>query len=42
MNFTATVEALQSEVRCNNEVPTVPVVGQKDTVVKPLLVEVRG
>uniref|UniRef100_A0A8C8WPI5 Pregnancy zone protein-like n=1 Tax=Panthera leo TaxID=9689 RepID=A0A8C8WPI5_PANLE len=42
VNFTATVEALQSEELCGNEVPTVPVVGQKDTVVKPLLVEVRG
>uniref|UniRef100_A0A667GQ71 Pregnancy zone protein n=1 Tax=Lynx canadensis TaxID=61383 RepID=A0A667GQ71_LYNCA len=42
VNFTATVEALQSEELCGNEVPTVPVVGRKDTVVKPLLVEVRG
>uniref|UniRef100_A0A667GR77 Pregnancy zone protein n=1 Tax=Lynx canadensis TaxID=61383 RepID=A0A667GR77_LYNCA len=40
VNFTATVEALQSEELCGNEVPTVPVVGRKDTVVKPLLVEV--
>uniref|UniRef100_A0A667G6I7 Pregnancy zone protein n=1 Tax=Lynx canadensis TaxID=61383 RepID=A0A667G6I7_LYNCA len=39
VNFTATVEALQSEELCGNEVPTVPVVGRKDTVVKPLLVE---
>ncbi|XP_014916807.3 pregnancy zone protein-like [Acinonyx jubatus] len=42
VNFTATVEALQSEELCGNEVPTVPVVGQKDTVVKPLLVEPEG
>uniref|UniRef100_A0A667GRT3 Pregnancy zone protein n=1 Tax=Lynx canadensis TaxID=61383 RepID=A0A667GRT3_LYNCA len=41
VNFTATVEALQSEELCGNEVPTVPVVGRKDTVVKPLLVEVQ-
>ncbi|XP_045319813.1 pregnancy zone protein-like [Leopardus geoffroyi] len=42
VNFTATVEALQSEELCGNEVPTVPVVGQKDTVVKSLLVEPEG
>ncbi|XP_060514423.1 pregnancy zone protein-like [Panthera onca] len=42
VNFTATVEAPQSEELCGNEVPTVPVVGQKDTVVKPLLVEPEG
>uniref|UniRef100_A0A8C0Z291 Alpha-2-macroglobulin n=1 Tax=Canis lupus familiaris TaxID=9615 RepID=A0A8C0Z291_CANLF len=39
MNFTATVEALQSQELCGNEVPRVPELGQKDTVVKPLLVE---
>uniref|UniRef100_A0A673T596 Pregnancy zone protein n=1 Tax=Suricata suricatta TaxID=37032 RepID=A0A673T596_SURSU len=38
VNFTATVEALQSQELCGNEVPT-SVLGQKDTVVKPLLVE---
>ncbi|XP_047722719.1 pregnancy zone protein-like [Prionailurus viverrinus] len=42
VNFTATVEALQSEELCGNEVPRVPVAGQKDTVVKPLLVEPEG
>ncbi|KAM8912899.1 pregnancy zone protein-like [Lycaon pictus] len=42
MNFTATVEALQSQELCGNEVPRVPELGQKDTVVKPLLVEPEG
>uniref|UniRef100_A0A452R6E2 Pregnancy zone protein n=1 Tax=Ursus americanus TaxID=9643 RepID=A0A452R6E2_URSAM len=40
INFTATVEALQSQELCGNEVPKVPAFGQKDTVIKPLLVEV--
>lgn len=40
MNFTATAEALQSQELCGNEVPKVPMFGQKDTVIKSLLVEV--
>uniref|UniRef100_A0A8C4M689 Alpha-2-macroglobulin n=1 Tax=Equus asinus asinus TaxID=83772 RepID=A0A8C4M689_EQUAS len=40
VNFTATAEALRSQELCGNEVPEVPAFGQKDTVVKPLLVEV--
>ncbi|XP_045869402.1 pregnancy zone protein-like [Meles meles] len=42
MNFTATVEALQSQELCGKEVPRVPELGQKDTVIKPLLVEPEG
>ncbi|XP_058936266.1 pregnancy zone protein-like [Kogia breviceps] len=42
VNFTATAEALQSQELCDNEVPQVPALGQKDTVVKPLLVEPEG
>ncbi|XP_057559019.1 pregnancy zone protein-like [Hippopotamus amphibius kiboko] len=42
VNFTATAEALQSQEQCGNEVPHVPALGQKDTVVKPLLVEPEG
>uniref|UniRef100_A0A8C6FDY4 NTR domain-containing protein n=1 Tax=Monodon monoceros TaxID=40151 RepID=A0A8C6FDY4_MONMO len=42
VNFTATAEALQSQELCDNEVPHVPAPGQKDTVVKPLFVEVCG
>ncbi|KAB0397099.1 hypothetical protein E2I00_015371, partial [Balaenoptera physalus] len=42
VDFTATAEALQSQELCDNEVPHVPALGQKDTVVKPLLVEPEG
>ncbi|XP_006164926.1 pregnancy zone protein isoform X2 [Tupaia chinensis] len=42
VNFTATAEALQSEKLCGNEEPKVPALGQKDTVVKPLIVEPEG
>ncbi|XP_006914785.1 pregnancy zone protein [Pteropus alecto] len=42
VNFTATAEALQSQELCGNEAPKVPALGQKDTVVKPLLVEPEG
>ncbi|XP_007469563.1 PREDICTED: alpha-2-macroglobulin-like [Lipotes vexillifer] len=42
VNFTATAEALQSPELCDNEVPHVPALGQKDTVVKPLFVEPEG
>uniref|UniRef100_A0A8C0XNL6 Pregnancy zone protein n=1 Tax=Castor canadensis TaxID=51338 RepID=A0A8C0XNL6_CASCN len=40
VNFTATVEALQSQELCGNEVTETPELLQKDTVVKPLIVEV--
>lgn len=33
-------EALKTDVLCGNEVTTVPRMGQIDTVVRPLLVEV--
>ncbi|XP_036765796.2 pregnancy zone protein-like isoform X2 [Manis pentadactyla] len=42
VNFTATAEALQSQELCGNEMPQVPELGQKDTVIKPLLVEPEG
>ncbi|XP_036923697.1 pregnancy zone protein-like [Sturnira hondurensis] len=42
VNFTATAEALQSAELCGNELPQVPALGHKDTVVKPLLVEPEG
>ncbi|XP_055973381.1 pregnancy zone protein-like [Sorex fumeus] len=42
MNFTASAEALKSQELCDGEVPQVPAVGWKDTVVKPLLVEPEG
>ncbi|XP_045726976.1 pregnancy zone protein-like [Mirounga angustirostris] len=42
VNFTATVEALQSQELCGNEEPRVPALGRKDTVIKPLLVEPEG
>nr|XP_036311232.1 pregnancy zone protein-like [Pipistrellus kuhlii] len=42
VNFTATAKALQSQELCGNEVPKVPMFGQKDTVIKPLLVEPEG
>uniref|UniRef100_A0A7N5P1K9 Pregnancy zone protein-like n=1 Tax=Ailuropoda melanoleuca TaxID=9646 RepID=A0A7N5P1K9_AILME len=42
INFTATVEALLSQELCGDEVPKVPAFGQKDTVIKPLLVEPEG
>ncbi|KAK2498956.1 hypothetical protein MC885_001575, partial [Smutsia gigantea] len=42
VNFTATAEALQSQELCGNEMPQVPELGQKDTVVKSLLVEPEG
>ncbi|MEJ1279962.1 hypothetical protein NN561_010899 [Cricetulus griseus] len=40
VNFTATAEALQSPELCGNEVTEVPSLIRKDTVIKPLLVEV--
>uniref|UniRef100_A0A8D1TK72 Pregnancy zone protein n=1 Tax=Sus scrofa TaxID=9823 RepID=A0A8D1TK72_PIG len=42
VNFTATAEALKSQELCGNEIPQVPELGQKDTVVKPLIVEPEG
>ncbi|XP_070646277.1 pregnancy zone protein-like [Bos indicus] len=42
VNFTATAEALRSQELCGNKVPHFPEIGQKDTVIKPLLVEPEG
>ncbi|XP_036037851.1 pregnancy zone protein-like [Onychomys torridus] len=42
VNFTATAEALQSPELCGNKVAEVPDLIQKDTVVKPLIVEPEG
>ncbi|XP_065791437.1 pregnancy zone protein-like [Muntiacus reevesi] len=42
VNFTATAEALRSQELCGSEVPHFPALGQKDTVIKPLLVEPEG
>ncbi|XP_005570122.3 pregnancy zone protein-like isoform X1 [Macaca fascicularis] len=42
VNFTATAEAMHSQEACNNELTDVPPLVQKDTVVKPLLVEPEG
>lgn len=42
VNFTVTAEALHSLELCDNGVPEVPAFGQKDTVIKPLLVEPEG
>ncbi|XP_017749731.1 PREDICTED: pregnancy zone protein-like [Rhinopithecus bieti] len=39
VNFTATAEAVHSQQVCDNELTDVPPLVQKDTVVKPLLVE---
>lgn len=40
VNFTATAEALQSTELCGNKLTEVPALIQKDTVVKPVIVEV--
>ncbi|XP_051706089.2 pregnancy zone protein [Oryctolagus cuniculus] len=42
VNFTATAEALHPQELCDNEVAEVPALGQKDTVVKTLIVEPEG
>ncbi|XP_042310156.1 alpha-2-macroglobulin-like [Sceloporus undulatus] len=42
VNFTASAEALKSDAPCGNEVVETPSKGQKDTVIKPLLVEPEG
>ena len=40
VNFTVSAEAVESQELCGNEEPVVPEHGRKDTVIKPLLVEV--
>uniref|UniRef100_A0A8C9GRN1 Alpha-2-macroglobulin n=1 Tax=Piliocolobus tephrosceles TaxID=591936 RepID=A0A8C9GRN1_9PRIM len=40
VNFTATAEAVHSQEVCDNKLTDIPPLVQKDTVVKPLLVEV--
>ncbi|XP_058026766.1 alpha-2-macroglobulin-like isoform X2 [Ahaetulla prasina] len=42
VNFTITAEALKSTQLCGNEIPEVPAKGQRDIVVKSLLVEPEG
>uniref|UniRef100_G3U1C7 Pregnancy zone protein-like n=1 Tax=Loxodonta africana TaxID=9785 RepID=G3U1C7_LOXAF len=42
VNFTASAEALQSQELCDKEKPKIQISGQKDTIVKPLLVEPEG
>ncbi|XP_066469294.1 alpha-2-macroglobulin-like [Tiliqua scincoides] len=42
VNFTASAEALQSPALCGNEIVETPQQGQKDTVIKSLLVEPEG
>ncbi|XP_052028668.1 pregnancy zone protein [Apodemus sylvaticus] len=42
VNFTATAEALQSPELCGNKLTEVPALIQKDTVVKPVIVEPEG
>ncbi|KAM6469658.1 pregnancy zone protein-like [Liasis olivaceus] len=42
VNFTASAEARSSDQLCGNEVVEVPSKGQKDTVIKTLLVEPEG
>lgn len=40
VNFTVSAEALESQELCGTEVAVVPEYGKKDTIIKPLLVEV--
>lgn len=40
VNFTVSAEALASQELCGNEMAVVPSHGKKDTIIKPLLVEV--
>lgn len=40
VNFTVSAKALESQELCGTEVAVVPEHGRKDTVIKPLLVEV--
>ncbi|KAM6216261.1 pregnancy zone protein-like [Rhynchocyon petersi] len=42
INITASAEALQSEELCDKEKPKMPEFGQKDTVIKSLIVEPEG
>ncbi|XP_077779224.1 alpha-2-macroglobulin-like isoform X3 [Podarcis muralis] len=42
INFTASAEALNSEQLCGNEIVETPHKGQKDTVIKSILVEPEG
>lgn len=41
VNITVSTEALSSKELCGNEMPVVPAQGSVDTVIKPLLVQVR-
>lgn len=41
VNITVSTEALSSKEFCGNEIPMVPAQGRVDTVIKPLLVQVR-
>lgn len=41
VNITISTEAIKSEELCGNEEPVVPAQGRVDTVIKPLLVQVR-
>lgn len=40
VNFTVSAEAVESQEPCGSEVAAVPAHGMKDTIIKPLLVEV--
>lgn len=40
VNFTVSAEALESQELCGTEMAVVPPHGKKDTIIKPLLVEV--
>ncbi|XP_065436379.1 alpha-2-macroglobulin-like, partial [Chrysemys picta bellii] len=42
VNFSVSAEALKTELPCENEVAVLPETGQKDTVIKQLLVEPEG
>lgn len=42
VNITVSTEALSSTEPCGNELPLVPAQGRVDTVIKPLLVQVRA
>ncbi|NWI76514.1 A2MG protein, partial [Dryoscopus gambensis] len=42
VEFSVTTEALQNQQRCGNSVVETPEKGRKDTVIRQLLVEVRG
>lgn len=41
VNITVSTQALSSRELCGNETPVVPVQGHVDTIIKPLLVQVR-